>query len=104
MAGPDRIVLATYALAGARGGEAVIDTEILVTQTQDRMWRALKGHYKYNSSLKDSQDFLLNYVNSRVSLVIMYADLVGLTNMSMTLPVDKLVIITRAFTHEMTFT
>jgi class 3 adenylate cyclase len=32
----------------------------------------------------------------------MYADLVGSTNMSMTLPVDKMVTIIRAFTYEMT--
>ena len=56
------------------------------------------------NSLKDSQDFLLNHVNSKLSLVIMYADLVGSTSMSMTLPVEKMVTIIRAFTYEMTCT
>jgi adenylate cyclase len=79
----------------------VVNSEILVAQTQDRIWRALKRHYQYDSSLKSSQDFLLNYVNSKISLVIMYADLVGSTNMSMTLPVDKFVTIIRAFLYEM---
>jgi adenylate cyclase len=83
-------------------GLQLVDTETLVSQTQDRMWKALKGHYRYDSSLKDSQTFLLNYVNSKISLVIMYADLVGSTNMTMTLPVDKMVTIIRAFTFEMT--
>ena len=83
-------------------GLQIVDTQTLVSQTQDRMWKALKGNYRYNSSLKDSQGFLFNYVNSKVSLVIMYADLVGSTNMSMTLPVDKMVTIIRAFTFEMT--
>ena len=55
---------------------------------QDRVWRALKKRYQYDSSLKDSQGFLLNNVNSKISLVIMYADLVGSTIMNMTLPVD----------------
>ncbi|HZC20516.1 MAG TPA: adenylate/guanylate cyclase domain-containing protein, partial [Nitrososphaeraceae archaeon] len=82
--------------------EVVFDTQTLVSQTQNRMWRALNGSYKYDSSLKDSQAFLLNHVNSKVSLVIMYADLVGSTSMSMTLPVDKMVTIIRAFTYEMT--
>lgn len=81
---------------------AIVDSETLVVQTQDRMWRALKRHYQYDSSLKDSQDFLLNHVNSKISLAIMYVDLVGSTNMSMTLPVDKMVTIIRAFTYEMT--
>jgi adenylate cyclase len=80
---------------------AIVDAETLVAQTQDRLWRALKRRFQYDSSLKDSQDFLLNYVNSKISLVIMYADLVASTNMSMSLPVDKFVTIIRAFTYEM---
>jgi adenylate cyclase len=80
----------------------IVDAETLVAQTQDRMWKALEGHYRYDSSLKDSQDFLFNHVNSKISLVIMYADLVGSINMTMTLPVDKMVTIIRAFTYEMT--
>ena len=81
--------------------DLVVDIETLVSQTQNRMWSALKGNYRYDSSLKDSQAFLFNHVNSKSSLVIMYADLVGSTNMSMTLPVDKMVTIIRAFTYEM---
>jgi len=68
------------------------------------MEKALNGQYHYDSSLKDSQGFLLKYVNSKLSLVIMYADLVGSTNMTMSLPVDKMVTIIRAFTYEMTST
>jgi class 3 adenylate cyclase len=79
----------------------VVDSETLVAQTQDRLWRALKRRYQYDSSLKDSQGFLLNHVNSKISLVIIYADLVGSTSMSMTLPVDKMVTIIRAFSYEM---
>ena len=80
----------------------IVDSQTLVARTQDRMWKALEGKYLYDSSLKDSQAYLFNHVNSKVSLVIMYADLVGSTKMSMTLPVDKMVTIVRAFTYEMT--
>ncbi len=79
----------------------VVDTETLVAQTQDRLWRALKRRYQYDSSLKLGQEYLLSHVSSKIPLVIMYADLLGSTNMSMTLPVDKLVTIIRAFTQEM---
>ncbi|MFL6385254.1 MAG: adenylate/guanylate cyclase domain-containing protein [Nitrososphaeraceae archaeon] len=79
-----------------------IDTEALVTQPQERLSRALKRRYQYESNLKSAQDFLLSYVNSKIPLVIIYADLVGSTKMSMTLPVDKMVTIIRAFTYEMT--
>lgn len=81
-------------------GATVVDSETLVAQTQNRLWRALKRRYQYDSSLKPGQDYLLNHVSSKIPLVIMYADLVGSTNMSMTLPVDKLVTIIRAFTQE----
>ncbi|HYY66172.1 MAG TPA: adenylate/guanylate cyclase domain-containing protein [Nitrososphaeraceae archaeon] len=84
-----------------RQGVSVVYPEAPVLQAQDRIWKALKRHYQYDSTLKPAQDFLLKHVNSKIPLVIMYADLVGSTNMSMTLPVDKLVTIIRAFSYEM---
>jgi class 3 adenylate cyclase len=78
-----------------------VDSETLVSQTQDRLWRAFKRRFQYDVSLKPGQDYLLNHVSSKIPLVIMYADLVGSTNMSMTLPADKLMTIIRAFTYEM---
>jgi len=78
----------------------VVDSETLVSQTQDRLWRALKRHFQYDVSLQPGQEFLLNHVSTKLPLVIMYADLVGSTNMSMTLPADKLTTIIRAFTYE----
>ena len=78
----------------------LVDLQTLFSQRQDRLWKALEERYQYNSSVKRGQEFLLNHVNSKVELVIMYIDLVGSTKMSMTLPVEQLVTITRAFTHE----
>jgi len=78
-----------------------VDSETLVSQTQDRLWKALKRRYQYDVSLELGQKYLLNHVSSKIPLVIMYADLVGSTNMSMTLPADKLTTIIRAFTYEM---
>ncbi|MGC1929937.1 MAG: adenylate/guanylate cyclase domain-containing protein [Candidatus Nitrosopolaris sp.] len=73
----------------------------VVAQTQARMWTALERHYQYDSNLKPAQAFLLNHVNSKIPLVVMYVDLVDSTNMCMTLPVDKLLSIIRTFTYEM---
>ena len=84
----------------ARKGE-LTDLETLFTQRQDRLWNALEQRYQYDTSIKRGQDFLLKHVSSKIPLVIMYADLVGSTKMSMTLPVDKVVTIVRAFSHEM---
>lgn len=53
-----------------------------------------------HTSIRRGQKFLLNYTNKKIPLIIMYADLVGSTNMSMTIPVDNLVTIIRAFDHQ----
>jgi adenylate cyclase len=81
--------------------DELIDLETLITQRQDRLLQALEERYQYNTSIKRGQDYLLNYVSSKRPLVIMYADLVGSTKMSMTLSAEKLVTIIRAFVHEM---
>ena len=82
----------------ANSGEAqqiTVDAKTLIAQTQDRMWKALKRRYQYDSNLNPAQMFLLNHINSKIPLAIMYIDLVGSINMSMTLPIDKLVSIIR---------
>jgi adenylate cyclase len=88
------------ATGGADSNE-LVDLQTLSTQRQDRLVNALKERYQYNTSIKRSQDFLRKHVSSKVPLVIMYADLVGSTKMSMTLPAEKLVTIIRAFSHEL---
>ena len=87
--------------SGIKDAERLNDLQSLFEQTQGRLSDALTERYQYNTSIKRGQDFLLNHVSSKVSLVILYADLVGSTDMSMTLPPDKLVTIIRAFSHEM---
>jgi adenylate cyclase len=82
------------------GKDQLVDLQTLFSQRQDRLWKALEERYQYNSSVQRGQEFLLNHVNSKVELVIMYIDLVGSTKMSMTLPVEQLVTIMRAFSHE----
>ena len=80
--------------------DELVDLQTLYSQRQDRLWKALEERYQYNSSVNRGQEFLLNHVNSKLELVIMYIDLVGSTKMSMTLPVEQLVTIMRAFSHE----
>jgi adenylate cyclase len=79
----------------------LLDLETLLTQRQDRLFQALEERYQYSTSIKHGQDYLIKYVSSKRPMVIMYADLVGLTKMSMTLPANKLVTIIRTFVHEM---
>ena len=79
----------------------IYDLQTLLSQRQDRLWSVLYERYRYNTSIKRGQDFLLNHVDSKISLVVMYADLVGSTKMSMTLPVERMGKIIKAYSHEL---
>ena len=81
--------------------KAIYDLQTLLSQRQDRLWSVLYERYQYNTSIKRGQDFLLNHVDSKLSLVVMYADLVGSTKMSMALPVERMAKIIKAFSHEL---
>jgi class 3 adenylate cyclase len=61
----------------------------------DNLWQKM-----IHTSIRRGQKFLLNHISSKIPLIIIYADLVGSTSMSMTLPVDKLVALIRVFAHE----
>ncbi|HEU5461515.1 MAG TPA: adenylate/guanylate cyclase domain-containing protein [Nitrososphaeraceae archaeon] len=61
----------------------------------------LYEHYQYVTSIKRGQDFLLNHVDSKLTLVVMYADLVGSTKMSMALPVERMAKIIKTFVYEL---
>lgn len=73
----------------------------LMNEIQERLSRALIKRYQFESNLKPAQDYLINFVNSKKSLVIMYADLVGSTNLSMSLPASRTVTIMRSFSFEL---
>jgi adenylate cyclase len=62
----------------------------------DNLWPKI-----IHTSIKRGQNFLINHISSKIPLIIIYADLVGSTTMSMTMSVEKLVAIIRAFTHEL---
>ena len=79
----------------------IYDLQTLLSQRQDRLESVLYERYKYNTSIKRGQDFLLNHIDSKLSLVVMYADLVGSTKMSMALPVERMAKIIKVFSHEL---
>lgn len=61
----------------------------------DNLWPKM-----IHTSIRRGQTFLLNHISSKIPLIIIYAEFVGSTNMSMTLPVDNLVTLIRAFAHQ----
>ena len=64
----------------------------------DNLWPKM-----IHTSIRRGQKFLLNHISSKIPLIIIYADLVGSTRMSMTLPIDNLITIIRAFTHDLSY-
>ena len=81
----------------------VVNLEKRFTQPQDGFWHSLTHIPTHNIYIKHGHDFLLKHGSSKVSLVIIYVDLVGSTKMSMKLPADKLVTLIRAFSHQISF-
>jgi len=82
--------------------DAVVNIDNIIKYAQLEMWKSLKGEMEFNISAEDTQNILAKTAGSKVTFVILFIDIVGSTNLSMTLPVDKLAAIIRAFTHEMT--
>lgn len=79
----------------------VLDFRTLCNLRKGRLESVLSERYEYNTSIDKGQKYLLQHVNSKIHLVIMYADMVGSTKMSMTLPTEKVVTIIKAFSHEL---
>jgi adenylate cyclase len=80
--------------------DAVIDIDSVIKDSQIRMWKALKARPEFMISLSETQTILEKFIESKVNLVILHIDLVDSTKMSMTLSIDKLSAIIRAFAEE----
>ena len=80
--------------------DAVVNIDSIIKSAQLEMWKSLKGGMAFNISTEDSQSVLARLSGSKTTFVILYIDIVGSTRLAMTLPVDKLAAIIRAFTHE----
>jgi hypothetical protein len=78
----------------------IYDLQTLLLQRQDRLESVLYEHYQYNTSINRGKEFLLNHVDSKLSLVVMYVHLVGSTKMSMVLPIERMAKIVQAFLHD----
>jgi len=88
-------------LSGGRTGS--LDAESLIKETQKRVWSSLKKGYEYLYSEDESDQFLREHVSQRMHMIVMFVDLVGSTEMSLTLPAEKLGIIISSFSQEMRY-
>ena len=81
--------------------EKTIDSETMIQETQKRIWKSLKHGIEYYATVDRSDAFLRQHVNEKMHMVVLFVDLVGSTNISLTLPEEKVAIIISSFAQEM---
>jgi len=81
--------------------DPVFDIESAILEAQKRMWYQLKVKSEFNISQENTQKLLASFTGANVTLVILHVDLVGSTDLSMNLPLNRLLPIIQAFTQEM---
>ena len=108
----------TKAKSGSRGGRGdnnpnlvdmvfgrvtrkTLDSDTEITETQKRVWTALKKGYNYSDIINESDQFLRRNVSSKIDMMVMYVDLVGSTRMALEMPMEKIITIINSFSQEM---
>ncbi|MFL6452405.1 MAG: adenylate/guanylate cyclase domain-containing protein [Nitrososphaeraceae archaeon] len=82
--------------------DAIVNIDLAVGNAQTRMWKALKsGGVQFDISMEETDKILRKFSRSKVTFVILHIDLVGSTQLSMTLPLDRLITIIQTFIQEM---
>ena len=76
-----------------KSDEKVIDSETMIQETQKRIWSSLKKGIEYDATVDRSDAYLRKHVHEKQSMVVMYVDLVGSTDITLTLPEEKVAII-----------
>ncbi len=81
--------------------DTVFDTESAIKVAQQRTWYNLKVRSEFNVSQEKTQELMESFIGTNVTLVILHVDLVSSTDLSMNLPLKRLIPIIQAFTQEM---
>lgn len=80
--------------------DKAVNIDYAIKYAQTRVWKALKVKSDFDISMEVTQNNLKNYAESKTTFLILYIDLVDSTRLSMTLPVNRLATIVRAFSQE----
>ena len=85
-----------------KSSTGTLDSETMILETQKRIWRAIKqGGVEYYGIVSESDEFLREQVNEKIPMAVMFVDLVGSTDMSLSLPEEKVAMIVSSFAQEM---
>ena len=69
-----------------KSAEKVIDSDTMIQDTQKRIWNSLKKGIEYDATVDRSVAYLRQHVHEKQSMVVLYVDLVGSTDITLTLP------------------
>ncbi len=84
--------------------EKTLDSETLIKVAQKRVSDSIIAGVEYSPFKDNSEEFLRDHVNSRVHIFVMYIDLVNSTNITLSLPEEKVVKLITSFAQEMAYT
>jgi len=88
-------------LLSSQSGPKAVDSETLIKDAQKRIWASLKKGFEYNPTYDESEAFLRQHVSSRMHMIVLYVDLVGSTDITLSLPEEKVAKIMGSFAQEM---
>ena len=84
--------------------EKTLDSETLIKVAQKRVSDSIIRGVEYSPFKDNSEEFLRDHVNSRVHIFVMYIDMVNSTNITLSLPEEKIVKFITSFAQEMAYT
>jgi len=95
----DRLNVADMLLS--KQSTKTVDSDTMIVNTQKRILNSLKKGIEYDATVDESDRFLRRNVGKKLGMVVMYTDLVGSTNMSLSLPEEKVAMVISSFAQEM---
>ena len=81
----------------------VVSSKTLIEEVQKRVYLALKQDSPYSDVTEESDEFLRSHIFSSISMVVLYVDLVGSTQLVLELPQKQLASIVSSFAQEMAY-
>ena len=80
--------------------DVIADTEMAIKNAQIRMWKALRAEPDITLSMERTNEILKAFSKSKTTLVILNIDLVDSTELSTSLPLERLSTILQTFMQE----
>jgi adenylate cyclase len=78
----------------------MVNTDIAIKNAQVRMWKALRSEPEISLSMERTSEVLKAFAKSKVTLVTLNIDLVDSTELSISLPLERLSTILQTFMQE----